>query len=230
MTNFNDHEDNRQDCSSLQKDNHSGSQPSPTQPTAKEPVSERKRRANRENAKKSTGPKTARGKRFSSFNAVTHGLLAKKVIYAADGKLMNEDLKRVLDSLRDEYGGGGVASELLTELVAVDYWRLQKGFEYERKYLSPKGGDFHPQGAMPTILRYMTANRRALEKSLTTLMQLRAQSEAAGEREAADDADPVTSIPPASDGKDAPSERNRKTTSYDEAGKVPATEERQKVA
>jgi hypothetical protein len=69
---------------------------------------------------------------------------------------------------------------LLAELVTVDYWRLQKGFEYERKYLSPKGGDFHPQGAMPTIIRYMTANRRALEKSFTTLMQLRAQSEAEG--------------------------------------------------
>jgi len=40
-------------------------------------VSERKLKANRENAKKSTGPRTARGKAFSRRNAVKHGLCAK---------------------------------------------------------------------------------------------------------------------------------------------------------
>jgi hypothetical protein len=211
MSTFNQPEDNPKDCSQPNKhDNHSGSQPSETQPTAKKPISKRKRQANRENAKKSTGPKTARGKRYSSFNAVTHGLLAKKVIYAADGKLMNEDLKRVMDSLRDEYSRGDVASELLTELAAVDYWRMQKSLEYERKYLSPQGGDFHPQGAMPTLIRYMTANRRAFEKSLATLMQLRAQNETAGEAAAEDDLSPVVSPRPATDQKDAPSSGGKK--------------------
>jgi hypothetical protein len=40
-------------------------------------ISERKLQANRENAKKSTGPRTARGKRFSRLSAVTHGFFAK---------------------------------------------------------------------------------------------------------------------------------------------------------
>jgi hypothetical protein len=211
MSTFDQPEGNPQDCSQPKKhDNHSGSQPSQSQPTANKPISERKRKANRENAKKSTGPRTVRGKRFSSFNAVTHGLLAKKVIYAADGKLMNEDLKRVLDSLRHEYGRGDVASELLTELAAVDYWRMQKVLEYERKYLSPQGGDFHPQGAMPTLIRYMTANRRAFEKSLTTLMQLRTQNDAPGEAAAGDDLSPVVSPRPDTDRKDAPSGGGKK--------------------
>ena len=39
-------------------------------------ISERKLKANRENAKKSTGPRTARGKAFSRRNAVKHGLCA----------------------------------------------------------------------------------------------------------------------------------------------------------
>ena len=213
MSTFDLPEGNPPDCSHPKKhDHHSGSQPSETQPTAKKPISERKRKANRENAKKSTGPRTARGKRFSSFNAVTHGLLAKKVIYAADGKLMNEDLKRVLDSLRDEYSRGDVASELLTELAAVDYWRMQKSLEYERKYLSPQGGDFHPQGAMPTLIRYMTANRRAFEKSLTTLMKLQTPEDAPEEAAAEDDLSPVVSPRPETDRKDAPSgERKKKS-------------------
>ncbi len=204
MANFKDHESNPKDRSQSHKqENNIGSQPSQTKPTTKKPISERKRQANRENAKKSTGPKTARGKRYSSFNAVTHGLVARKVMYAEDGTLINEGLKRVLDTLRDEYGRSGVASELLTELVAVDYWRLQKGLEYERKYLSPQGGDFHPQGAMPTLIRYMMANRRAFEKGLTTLMQLRAQNDAAEEATAEDDSAEGGSPRPATDGKDA---------------------------
>jgi hypothetical protein len=43
-------------------------------------VSEAKQRANRENAKKSTGPRTADGKARSCRNALKHGLTATKVI------------------------------------------------------------------------------------------------------------------------------------------------------
>jgi hypothetical protein len=155
----------------------------PAKSETKRPASKRKLRANRKNAQKSTGPRTAGGKRYSSFNAVKHGLLAKKVMFAADGTLADEDFERLFESLRDTFGCGDVASELLSELVAVDYWRLQKGLEHELKYLSPKGCQFHPQGGMPTLVRYMTANRRALEKSLQILMQLRGHESAPDEAE-----------------------------------------------
>jgi len=46
------------------------------QPTAN---SERKLAANRENAKKSTGPKTPTGKAFSRRNALKHGLFANNI-------------------------------------------------------------------------------------------------------------------------------------------------------
>ena len=49
------------------------------QPTP--PISEAKLRANRENAKKSTGPKTVRGKAYSRRNALKHGLLIRVLIY-----------------------------------------------------------------------------------------------------------------------------------------------------
>ena len=36
--------------------------------------------ANRKNARKSTGPRTAKGKAITKFNAVTHGLQARHVV------------------------------------------------------------------------------------------------------------------------------------------------------
>jgi len=45
-------------------------------------ISARKLAANRANAQKSTGPRTERGKAISRFNAVTHGLLARRLFSA----------------------------------------------------------------------------------------------------------------------------------------------------
>ena len=56
----------------------------------KTPISEARLRANRQNAKKSTGPKTARGKGYSRRNAVKHGLLLKRLLFSDDGEPINE--------------------------------------------------------------------------------------------------------------------------------------------
>ena len=41
-------------------------------------------RANRSNARKSTGPRTLSGKEISSMNAIVHGLSAKRVSASCD--------------------------------------------------------------------------------------------------------------------------------------------------
>jgi len=61
-----------------------------------DPISERKLKANRDNARKSTGPKTARGKAFSRRNAVKHGLF---VNYVTDFHALKEDPKQYQDLL-----------------------------------------------------------------------------------------------------------------------------------
>ncbi len=133
-----------------------------------ETVSPRKLQANRENAQKSTGPKTARGKRYSSFNALKHGLLARKAMFAPDGKLLDEGLQCLFETLHDRYSTGEVADELLIELATTDYWRLQKALEYELK---------RPEYQFsPVLLRYVAANRRAFDKSLQSLRQLPANN------------------------------------------------------
>ena len=47
---------------------------------AKRSISEARLRANRENAKKSTGPRTPEGKQRSSLNGVRHGILAQVIV------------------------------------------------------------------------------------------------------------------------------------------------------
>jgi hypothetical protein len=106
-------------------------------------------------------------------------------MFAPDGRLVDDGLQRLFESLRDRYCRGDVVDELLVELAVTDYWRLQKGLEYEVKYLTPQGGEFHPQGGMSTLVRYMTANRRAFDKSLQMLVQMREQKET--ERELVED-------------------------------------------
>ena len=59
----------------------------------KKPISEARLGANRQNAQKSTGPQTARGKGYSRRNAVKHGLLSKQVLFSDDGKPINEELR-----------------------------------------------------------------------------------------------------------------------------------------
>jgi hypothetical protein len=131
-------------------------------------VSERKRKANRDNAKKSTGPKSARGKRNSSFNAIKHGLLVKRVAAVIPDSDADQ-INKLATSLYERYGTeADVHSEILLELLFVDYWRHMRGLEVECKNVLLA----HP--AIASIhLRYITANRSALMKTLGLLENTR---------------------------------------------------------
>jgi len=94
-------------------------------------VSERKLQANRKNAKKSTGPKTPRGKAFSQRNAVKHGLFAMHIM---DFDVLREDpqqYEELLQGLREQYRPIGQAEELEVERAALCWWRLKRVWRYE---------------------------------------------------------------------------------------------------
>jgi hypothetical protein len=135
-------------------------------------LSEARLRANRENAKKSTGPKTSRGKAWSRFNALKHGLLSKKIMFTPDGKLQDEGLLQLLESLRDKYGRGDVRTELLVEGIVIEYWRNGQGLELEQACIQYAASQFTPQGCMANVQRYRTASERALRKNLELLDEL----------------------------------------------------------
>jgi hypothetical protein len=95
-------------------------------------VSDRKVAANRENAKKSTGPKTDKGKAISSLNALTHGILAKKVV--ALGPPLVEDpahFYALLESLRAHYKPVGVLEDVKVEEIATINWNKLRLQRYE---------------------------------------------------------------------------------------------------
>jgi hypothetical protein len=98
--------------------------PQPETHAGKPPVSERKILANRKNALRSTGPKTLRGKRTVSRNAITHGILAREVVITAgDGKESLEEFHALVEGLENSYQPVGVVEEALVQMIATALWR-----------------------------------------------------------------------------------------------------------
>src|SRR3982751_6289143 len=95
-----------------------------TRVTKKKPISQRKLEANRRNARKSTGPKTARGKRTVAANALKHGLMSQSFPilpyeneweYRAFADAMVRDLAPV----------GILQREIVTHITLIS-WRLRR--------------------------------------------------------------------------------------------------------
>ena len=100
-------------------------------------ISERKQLANRENAKKSTGPRTARGKSFSRRNAIKHGLCASDLFPLLG--LPTESEQEFLDfhdQLREEYQPVGFEEEWEVDRIAICKWKLRRLWRYENAEIS----------------------------------------------------------------------------------------------
>lgn len=85
-------------------------------------------RANRENAKKSTGPRTAEGQAVSSRNGLTHGLSANTHILPGEDP---EDFLALLKDLFDRFRPVGQGEEKLVLRIAAGQWRLDRAFPIE---------------------------------------------------------------------------------------------------
>jgi hypothetical protein len=79
--------------------------------------------ANRSNAQKSTGPRTAEGKAAASRNAVTHGLLAEQVVIHGEDPA-EFDLYR--QGMLAELDPEGVVEMMLAERAVSLAWRLRR--------------------------------------------------------------------------------------------------------
>jgi hypothetical protein len=95
-------------------------------------VSERKLKANRENAKKSSGPKTPRGKAYSRRNALRHGLCAKKLLPEFHWPGEDEDdFYKICDSLMRSYPPRDVLEALEVKNLADCLFRRVRARRYE---------------------------------------------------------------------------------------------------
>jgi hypothetical protein len=88
--------------------------------------------ANRRNAKRSTGPRTERGRHIAKFNAVTLGLFAKHVVIPVfDGYNAEEDFQSLLDGLHQDFQPTGFYEEWLVVKIAECMWRLRRATRCE---------------------------------------------------------------------------------------------------
>src|SRR5215217_4692424 len=78
--------------------------------------------ANRQNALKSTGPKTPEGKDTARLNATKHGLLSQEVLPGED----EEARKELAERLRAELQPVGEMESLLVERIIDATWRLRR--------------------------------------------------------------------------------------------------------
>jgi hypothetical protein len=87
------------------------------------PTSQRKIEANRANARKSTGPRTARGKRAASRNALVHGLTSRAALLPGDD---SREFRRFALLILDELDPHGPLEEELAGEIANASWKLRR--------------------------------------------------------------------------------------------------------
>ena len=84
--------------------------------------------ANRRNAQKSTGPRSAQGKGASSRNGLKHGLSGDKHILPGENP---EEFLLLLKDLYDNFSPVGLGEEKLVQRIAADQWRLDRTLPME---------------------------------------------------------------------------------------------------
>jgi hypothetical protein len=78
-------------------------------------------RANRENAQRSTGPRTEAGKHNTKYNALKHGLAAELLVLRGEDPA---DLDALRAQLHADYSPANETEAMLVEDLAQCWWRL----------------------------------------------------------------------------------------------------------
>ena len=98
--------------------------------------------ANRGNASKSTGPRTARGKRRSSFNATRHGATARRLKVLGESQ---DKLDALRSALYEEWKPRTPTQAELVEGILENVWVLKRIARFETLALSSAYVDHRKQ-------------------------------------------------------------------------------------
>ena len=124
--------------------------------------------ANRRNAEKSTGPKTAEGKEKSRRNALRHGLFAQAVVLAPEDEAAYQQL---CHKFFDEYKPATATEATLVQLLADTSWRLNRIPQLEDVVLADPTQS--SQDAIDQIAKLGLYFSRLSRQFLNTVKQLR---------------------------------------------------------
>ena len=94
--------------------------------------------ANRQNAQKSTGPKTPEGRAAVRLNGVKHGLTAETIVLKGESEA---DYTNLLDSLEAEHDPATPTEEILVVQLAMATWRLRRLYHVEAGFYAFKMKD-----------------------------------------------------------------------------------------
>ena len=150
-------------------------------------ASERQIEANRNNALRSTGATTARGKRNSARNALTHGLLSRQTLLKGEDETV---FVQVREQLLAELQPEGELETYLAGRVIGGIWRMNRVVRIEaglfneadpsflegEKSLSAtfKSGCRYGVNTFSSLTRYETAIERGVTNALHELQRLQA--------------------------------------------------------
>jgi hypothetical protein len=146
--------------------------------------------ANRENAQRSTGPKTTEGKQTASRNALRHGLTGTQIVIPGEDPAAYEDLRQ---GLYESHQPANEAERILVDQIAANAWRLLRAQRVETAFLAKlTEGAADPDTAIAEAFldkpkelsrmhRYVASAQNAYYKALAQLTKL--QKERAAEQE-----------------------------------------------
>ncbi len=127
-------------------------------------ISEKQQQANRQNAQKSTGPKTPEGRAAVRFNALTYGLRTRVTILPDENCA---DYSQLWDELDADWQPQTRTERCYLETMVTSQWLLKRVAESEQKiYLYIAFGE--PQFKM---LAYAAKLRAQLERSFRTAIE-----------------------------------------------------------
>lgn len=95
-------------------------------------MSQKRTIANRRNARRSTGPRTKRGKAVTAWNALKHGLQARQVVIPGEKR---KDFQTFQKTLMDDLAPEGALEILLAERIVAANWRLRRSLRVEAEMI-----------------------------------------------------------------------------------------------
>jgi len=133
-------------------------------------ISDKQQQANRQNAQKSTGPKTPEGREAVRFNALTYGLRTRETILQRENAKEYSDL---WDELEADWQPQTRTERGYLETMVTSQWLLKRIADSERRIYQgvPIGeGQFR-------MLSYVAKQRAQLERSFRTAIADMRQSQ-----------------------------------------------------
>jgi hypothetical protein len=138
--------------------------------------SQRQAEANRQNAKKSTGPRTPGGKAVVSLNGIKHGLLSRESLVKGESEA---ELVAFGKRLRAQLVPVGELELLLVDRIISTAWRLRRLVAVETMLFNKEAALDHAfnnygREKMGVLSRYEVTLERSLYKALHELQRLQA--------------------------------------------------------